>query len=101
MRRNWLPDLLMSLAITATAILGVALLAFLDVRWPIALSIAFGIPTAFLLAQLPSALIYQVFPDGGGEAFVGFAIIGAVIQFFVISLLVLRRSHRKNLHPES
>jgi len=50
----------------------------------------FGIPSAFLLAQLPTPLLDAAFPEGGGLGFMGLAALGALLQFFVLVLAVLR-----------
>ena len=50
--------------------------------------VLFGTPSAYLLTLvLSTEFFYQLFPEGGGPAFVGLAIIGSLLQLFVIYCL--------------
>jgi hypothetical protein len=70
-------SILSAVAVSASAAVGFTAL--------LAAAIAFGSPAAYLLhLAIPSAALYSVFPEGGGAAFVGLALMGALIQLFVV-----------------
>ncbi len=68
--------------ITLGAILGAVALGASFLVAPL---VFFGYPSAALLnALIPTPLFYQLFPDGGPSAFLGLAVIGALLQLSVI-----------------
>ena len=68
--------------ITLGAILGAVALGASFLVAPL---IIFGYPSAALLeALIPTPLFYQLFPEGGPSAFLGLAVVGALLQLSVI-----------------
>lgn len=52
----------------------------------------FGVPTAYLLnLMIPDQIIYQLVPEGGGPAFIGMSLVGALLQLTVIYSFAIYR----------
>ncbi len=95
MNRFWVRDLAFSTATSLGAVAAVAIAGYSGLEGAVQAALMFGIPTAFLLAQLPSSLLYTLFPSGGGLGFMGLAALGALLQFFLVMLALLRYRRRR------
>jgi hypothetical protein len=59
--------------------------SMLGASFVLAAFVLFGMPSAYLFnLMLSTEVFYQLFPEGGGPAFVGLSIVGSFFQLLVI-----------------
>jgi len=79
-----------SLSLATLALVVIA--AMLGVSFLLPALIYFGAPLAYLLNLIiPDQLIYQLVPEGGGPAFIGISLVGALLQLIAVYSLAIYR----------
>ena len=87
--------LLIGLALGLATFVSTVVAAMLGASFLLPGLIFFGAPSAYFLKLIiPEQFIYKLVPGGGGAAFIGISLVGALLQLIAIySLIIYRLSY--------